>query len=76
MNGIATISIRLRNRLIKQKSPDERRGGRTERQNPVVISFEIEGIAPGFFSGYPEVDQFVMVWCLRFNVPFAAAALA
>jgi hypothetical protein len=24
----------------------------------------------------PEVHQFVMVWCLRFNVPFAAAALA
>ena len=24
----------------------------------------------------PEVHQFVMVWCLRFNVPFAAAALS
>lgn len=24
----------------------------------------------------PEIHQFVMVWCLRFNVPFAAAPLA
>ena len=24
----------------------------------------------------PEIHQFVMIWCLRFNVPFAAAPLA